>query len=119
MNKSNDPRPLQESSLRQTVVAFFRVYLGGRRGLIVLSVLSLGAAAIFNWGWLVAIGVAPLLVAFAPCAAGLCMHKMSKYAGPSQPDAGAEIDAETSLSSASAAVDATDKTQITAMEPEN
>jgi hypothetical protein len=64
-------------SLTDTSLALARHYLGGRRGLIVLSVAVLAAAAFFNWGWLVAIGVAPLLVALAPCAAmcalGLCM----------------------------------------------
>ena len=55
-------------------------YLSGRRVLILLSLVAVAAAAFFNWGWLVAIGVAPLLVAFAPCAAmcalGLCMSRM-------------------------------------------
>lgn len=68
-----------EPSLMTTVSALARHYLGGRRGLMVLSVAVL-AAAFFNWGWLVAIGVAPLLVALAPCAAmcalGLCMKGM-------------------------------------------
>jgi hypothetical protein len=52
-----------------------------------------GAAAIaglaFNWGWLVAVGIAPLLVAVLPCVAmcalGLCMNKMGK--STSSPDA--------------------------------
>lgn len=37
---------------------------------------------VFNWGWLVAIGVAPILLAVAPCgimcALGLCMMGMKK-----------------------------------------
>lgn len=36
-----------------------------------------GSGMAMNWGWLTAIGAAPLIVAFAPCAAmcglGLCM----------------------------------------------
>jgi hypothetical protein len=67
-------------SLASTVFALGRHYLGGRRGLIVLSIAALGAAAFFSWGWLAAIGVAPLLLALAPCAAmcalGLCMRNM-------------------------------------------
>lgn len=74
------PAKAPEPSLMSTAFALARHYLGGRRGLIVLSVAVLAAAAFFNWGWLVAIGVAPLLVALAPCAAmcalGLCMNKM-------------------------------------------
>ena len=54
-----------------------RPYLGGRRGLIFLAVAVLGVGAALNWGWLVAIGLAPILLALAPCAAmcalGLCM----------------------------------------------
>jgi len=67
-------------SLPRIVLGLLRHYLGGRRGLIVLTVVVLGAGAFFNWGWLVAVGIAPLLVALAPCAAmcalGLCMNKM-------------------------------------------
>lgn len=67
-------------TLGQIVGGLFRRYLGGRRGLILLAVAVLGVGAFFNWGWLVAAGIAPLLIAFAPCAAmcalGLCMSKM-------------------------------------------
>jgi hypothetical protein len=42
---------------------------------------ALAATAAWQWSWLAAIGVAPLLLAIAPCAAmcglGLCMHRMS------------------------------------------
>lgn len=59
-----------------------RAYLGGRRGLILLAVAVLGAGAALNWGWLIAIGVAPILLALAPCAAmcalGLCMKGGAK-----------------------------------------
>lgn len=54
-----------------------RPYLGNRRAMIFLAIAVLGAGAALNWGWLVAIGVAPILLALAPCAAmcalGLCM----------------------------------------------
>ena len=53
------------------------------RNRLVLGAIALGvitAAAAWQWSWLVAIGVAPLLISFAPCAAmcglGLCMHRM-------------------------------------------
>lgn len=58
-----------------------RSYLGGRRALWLLGGAALVAGAALNWGWLVAIGVAPLLVAVLPCVAmcalGLCMNKMA------------------------------------------
>lgn len=51
-----------------------RLVLGG-------AALALIAAGLFwQWSWLVAIGVAPLLIGAAPCVAmctlGLCMHRM-------------------------------------------
>lgn len=63
-----------------------RPYLGGRRGLILLAIAVLGAGMALNWGWLVAIGVAPVLLAVVPCAAmcalGLCMKGGSKSCSP-------------------------------------
>ncbi len=56
-----------------------RPYMGGRRGLIFLAVAVLGAGAALNWGWLVAVGFAPILIAVAPCAVmcaiGVCCMK--------------------------------------------
>lgn len=53
--------------------------LRGRRALILLAVAVVGAGLALNWSWLVAAGVAPVLLALAPCAAmcalGLCMSK--------------------------------------------
>jgi fermentation-respiration switch protein FrsA (DUF1100 family) len=53
-----------------------RPYIGGRRGLILLAIGVVGVGAWLNWGWLAAIGVAPILIALAPCAVmcalGLC-----------------------------------------------
>jgi hypothetical protein len=47
-------------------------------GAVALGVIA--AAAVWRWSWLVAIGVAPLLLSVAPCAAmcglGLCMQRM-------------------------------------------
>lgn len=55
--------------------------LRGRHALILLGVLALGLGAAFNWSWLVAAGVAPLLLSALPCVAmcalGLCMSRMS------------------------------------------
>ncbi len=91
-----------ETSLTQDLLYAAEYYLGGWRGLILLTVVALGVGAALNWSWLVAIGVAPFLLAFAPCAAmcalGLCMNKAmgkscSKVSGetnPSRPQA--EVD---------------------------
>lgn len=56
-----------------------RLLLGG------VALALIAAGLIWQWSWLVAIGVAPLLVSAAPCVAmcalGLCMHRMSGSAG--------------------------------------
>lgn len=50
-----------------------------RRRLIILGALAIGAGLYLSWGWLVAAGIAPVLVAVSPCLAmcalGVC-HKL-------------------------------------------
>ncbi len=59
-----------------------RYYLGGRIGLIAIAAAALGLGAYYNWAWLVAAGIAPLLLSALPCVAmcalGLCMRGHSK-----------------------------------------
>lgn len=54
----------------------------GRRGWLLVALAAIAAGLALNWGWLTAIGVAPLILSFAPCAlmcaAGLCMACRSK-----------------------------------------
>ena len=123
MQKSNQSSPPQERSLAQTIVALLRAYLGGRRGLIVLSVLSLGAAIAFGWGWLVAVGVAPLLITFAPCAAmcaaGLCMRKMGQSPSSVPTDSGTHPHAATSHTNESTAADVSDQAPVITDKPMN
>src|SRR3546814_20866694 len=56
-----------------------RYYLGGRRGLLILAGLAVAAGLALNWSWLVAVGIAPILIAVLPCLAmcalGLCMSR--------------------------------------------
>lgn len=79
MNASTEAKKVVGLSLTQTVLGLLRHYLGGRRGLIVLAVAAVGMGLYFSWGWLAAVGLAPLLLALAPCAAmcalGLCMNR--------------------------------------------
>lgn len=56
-------------------------HLGRNRlvlGAVALAVIA--SAAAWQWSWLIAFGVAPLLLSVAPCAAmcalGLCMHRV-------------------------------------------
>ena len=55
-----------------------RDYLGPKRILLLLAVVLTAIGLAFNWSWLVAAGVAPLLLTLLPCAAmcalGLCMR---------------------------------------------
>ncbi len=84
MNRSESSNAT-ETSLTQDLIHAARYYLGGRRALIIFAVAVLGAGAALNWGWLVAVGVAPLLLVFAPCAV-MCVfgHRMSKATGKSR-----------------------------------
>jgi hypothetical protein len=65
--------------------------LGSKRvllGVLGLALISGGLA--WQWSWLVAIGVAPLLLSAAPCVAmcalGLCMHRMGNRTGSAAPN---------------------------------
>jgi hypothetical protein len=75
MTTSEPARPVQ-NSLASDVLSTARYYLGNRFGLLAIAVLALGPGAYSSWGWLVAAGIAPLLLTFAPCAVmcalGLC-----------------------------------------------
>jgi hypothetical protein len=67
VTRSGDPSPFSSFSL------------GGRRTWLAVGAVALVGSAALNWSWLVAVGVAPLLLAIAPCAAmcalGLCMKQ--------------------------------------------
>lgn len=56
-------------------------YFGSRRGLFVLGAVIIILGVAFNWSWLLALGIASLLLSALPCLAvcalGLCMHKMT------------------------------------------
>jgi len=67
------------AAIRHRLAAAWR-RIGARRAAIALGLAAVAAGAALNWGWLTAIGVAPVLISLAPCAAmcafGLCMPKM-------------------------------------------
>ena len=99
-------------SLTRKIIYAAQYYLGGRRGLIVVTVVALGAGLVLNWSWLVAAGIAPLLLALAPCAAmcalGLCMNKMANKSGSTQSNSG-DQGTNTNPSSAAASPKARDE----------
>ena len=79
--KSPETAPASESPLSQDVINALRYYLGGRRGLLALGAAAAVGGLVLNWDWLIAVGVAPLLIAALPCVAmcalGLCMSRMA------------------------------------------
>lgn len=71
-------RPPGSVELRPpTIGGWLRGWLSGRRGLVVAAVAVTGGGLALGWNWLAAVGVAPLLLSLAPCAAmcalGWCM----------------------------------------------
>ena len=92
MNATNETRGESRLTLAQTARALLAHYLGNRKALVLLAVAIAGAGLALNWTWLVAAGIAPILVALAPCAAmcalGLCMSRMGDKSCSSGKDAG-------------------------------
>jgi hypothetical protein len=68
--------PAKDSPVRKSA-GKVRDWLTRPRGLIVVAIAVIGAGLALGWNWVVAAGLAPLLLAVAPCAAmcalGLCM----------------------------------------------
>ena len=64
--------------------------LRGRRALAALGLAVVAAGLAWQWTWLTAIGVAPVLVSLAPCAAmcalGLCMNRTAQRSCATDPD---------------------------------
>lgn len=87
---TTEPPRAAESSLARDLFHAARYYLSGRGGLIVLATMVLVAGLALNWSWLVAAGVAPILLAVLPCAAmcalGLCMNTASGKSCSTQQD---------------------------------
>ena len=74
------------------IPSFIRHWLTGRRGLIIGGIAAVGIGLALGWNWLTAIGVAPIILALAPCAVmcavGVCavMKVSSAGVAPSSPD---------------------------------
>src|SRR5882724_6962687 len=70
-----------DASLARDLLRAGRYYLGGRRGLLILGSTIVVAGLVSSWSWLVAAGVAPLLLSVLPCVAmcalGLCMNRIA------------------------------------------
>ena len=75
-----------DQSLTRDILYAVRYYFGGRRTLFVLAGALIVGGIALNWGWLVAAGLAPILIALLPCAVmcalGMCMHKTADGNNP-------------------------------------
>jgi hypothetical protein len=73
--------PATETSLGRDLLHAARYHLRGWRTPVAVAAILLVAGVAFGWGWLVAAGVAPLLLSVLPCAVmcalGLCMSRMT------------------------------------------
>ncbi|MGF1623990.1 MAG: hypothetical protein ACFCVH_03830 [Alphaproteobacteria bacterium] len=85
-----------------SILPAIRSLLGGRRGLLLLAAAALTAGAAFNWSWLVAAGIAPLLLTALPCVVmcglGMCMMggrscAKDRAASPDEHDVAPALDA--------------------------
>ena len=85
MTNINSPQPVLTSFVSSTV----RSVLGNRFGMLAIVAGVIGLSAYSSWGWPVAVGLAPILLAVAPCAAmcalGMCtMGMKSKTGAPTE-----------------------------------
>lgn len=68
--------PTAEVALRRPLTDRLPRWLAGWRGLAILGILLVVAGLYAGWGWLAAVGLAPLILSVAPClvmcAVGLC-----------------------------------------------
>lgn len=71
----------RQASPNRGVQSILRSTFGRRRGLIAAGAGIVIAGLAFNWAWLVAAGIAPVLLSVLPCVAmcalGLCMNRMT------------------------------------------
>lgn len=78
---STELSQVRHASPRLDFQTLVRSTLGGPRGLIAAGAAIAVAGIASNWSWLVAVGVAPVLLSLLPCAAmcalGLCMNRMT------------------------------------------
>lgn len=111
-----DRTDVPETPLRYDLLQAARYYLAGRRGLVLLGAGVAIPAIWLGWPWLLAAGIAPILISLAPClimcGLGLCMMRscgkqagaeetstdMAALAGKSSADRHAEVSQGCSMS---------------------
>ena len=90
MQTANTIEPAAEARapVAQRARDFIRRAIGGPRGLIILGIAIVAGGLTLGWGWLTAVGLAPIILALAPCAAmcaiGVCAMSRGGASRPSQ-----------------------------------
>jgi hypothetical protein len=83
------PTGFSPNSMARAATNAARFVAGSRVRLLVLGAAVLGLGLTFNWSWLVAAGIAPVILSLAPCAImcalGLCMAGMAGRSSDKQP----------------------------------
>jgi len=94
-----------------------RRYLGNRRLLLATAIVALVGGTALNWGWLVALGIAPVLLSLLPCLimCGLGVGCMKMMAGSGEKQSGqSDTAAGTVESSAALGIAKMDSSSATA-----
>ena len=85
MNAPIAKSPAAPSAIYNTLRKLF----AGRRGYIAAAAVLIAGGVYLGWGWLAAVGIAPVLLSLAPCAAmcalGLCMSRRGDKSCSSEP----------------------------------
>ena len=69
MQTSNLARPRTGGAVRARSVHRLGAWISGWRGMAILGSLLVAAGLYAGWGWLTAVGLAPIILSLAPCAA--------------------------------------------------
>ena len=75
---TSQQRPVAaQPSLTQDILSLLRYWLTSRLGLIIGAIALVVGGLALGWNWVVALGVAPIILSLAPCAVmcalGFCM----------------------------------------------
>ena len=101
MTITRPDEPVMNSPARQ-LRHFIRHYVSGAWGLIAVAAIALVTGLALNWSWLVAAGIAPLILGLLPCAVmcalGLCAMKLIGNSSARQSSSNATPEPDTSSS---------------------
>lgn len=104
MNCCTEEPATAQSDSAPTTLRRIRSWAMSPQGLTVTGIASVAIGLAVNWSWLVAAGVAPLILSLGPCAVmcalGLCMNMSNgSHAPAGKPGLGSATEAPPSTSS--------------------